>query len=232
MTHGGECHGALWTPDGKSIVYRIRRKGGSTIELVSADGHGEPQVLLTTAHDAAPLAWVRDGKELVCTIDTGPPNSADIGVLDLSTHEIRMIEATTALEYSASVSPDGRWIALATFEGGRASIHVRQYPEGTQRWLVSDSGTMPSWSHDGRRLFFNDGPSMMAVSVTTDPSFSLGKPAKLFRIPFRTADYTYRNWSVGPDDRFLAVYLESGESVANRIDVVQHALRQGTFSGN
>ena len=61
-----------------------------------------------------PQSWTPDGQELVYLADSGPPNSGDLSSWSLADRQSRTILATTAIEYSGMLSPNGKWIALAT----------------------------------------------------------------------------------------------------------------------
>ena len=56
-------------------------------------------------------------------------------------------------------------------------------------WQVSTSGgDSPLWSPDGRELFYRSGDAVMAVSVKTEPTFSLETPKILFRGTYVSSD--------------------------------------------
>jgi len=79
--------------------------------------------------------------------------------------------------------------------------------------VSSENGAAPAWRRDGRELYYvedasADGPlriRMMAVPITTTPTFSAGAPRVLFEGPFRT-DGPFRGYDVTLDgQRFLMV---------------------------
>ncbi len=85
-------------------------------------------------------------------------------------------------QVQAQVSPDGRWLAYVSTEGGRHDVYVRPFPSGDGKWLISPGGGLePSWRRDGRELFYlaPDG-SLMAVTVTTGTTFEASPPDRLF----------------------------------------------------
>ena len=60
------------------------------------------------------------------------------------------------------------------------------------------------WNPNGRELFYRIGEKMMAVDVTIQPSFSVGKPKMLFEGQFELAPATFPNYDVSLDgQRFL-----------------------------
>ena len=47
----------------------------------------------------------------------------------------------------------------------------------------------PAWNRNGRELFYRRGDEMMALDVTTEPSFSAGKPHLLFERRYLANDF-------------------------------------------
>ena len=67
----------------------------------------------------------------------------------------------------AAVSPDGRYLAYASDETGRAEVYVQTMPPGGGKWQVSTvGGDQPTWRKDGKELYFlaSDG-RLMATPV-------------------------------------------------------------------
>jgi len=61
---------------------------------------------------------------------------------------------------------------------------VRSFPHGTgKRQISTGGGTQPRWSRDGKEIFYVEQDTMMAVGVTTTPSFSTESPEVLFEYP-------------------------------------------------
>ena len=82
-------------------------------------------------------------------------------------------------------SPDGRWLAYASDESGRTESYVRSFPSLEGKWRVStEGGSGPLWNSNGRELFYRSEGKMMAVDVTTQPTFSPGRPRVLFDDPY------------------------------------------------
>lgn len=106
----------------------------------------------------------------------------------------------------SSFSPDGRFVAyrgdaMGPNETYRNEIYVRRFdpaasgernPEGvllaplTATWQVSRDGAagLVFWRNDGRELYYLAADGwMMAVDITTRPSFRASPPRRLFRAP-------------------------------------------------
>ena len=49
--------------------------------------------------------------------------------------------------------------------------------------MSSNGGTQPRWSRDGKELFYVEGSTLVAVSVTSGAAFSVGSARRLFEHP-------------------------------------------------
>ena len=148
--------------------------------------------------------------------------SGDIFTVDAAGGRARRLTTGEGLELFPRFSPDGKWIAFSSSDAGRSEVYVQAFPEGGGRWQVTGRGALPCWSRDGKELFYVDGSNMMAVAVTTSPSFAFGTAQRLFSLEFQTAVDVNRNWDVAPDGRFLVVLSASKQSLAGHINVVQN----------
>ncbi len=78
------------------------------------------------------------------------------------------------------------------------------------------------WNRNGRELFYRSGDKIMAVEITTQPSFSVGKPKMLFEGPYEQSVATIPNYDVPSDgQRFLMVKPTDDEQAApTQINIV------------
>jgi serine/threonine-protein kinase len=201
---------SLWTPDGKRIVYYSSREalyGG--VYWKAADGTGEDEKL-GSAPDRLlyPCSWSSDGKTLAMMEWRGG-GKYDIGMLSMEGDHARkpLLQHEKYSELLPQISPDGRWLAYVSDESGQAEVYVRPFPEVNKgRWQISTSGgNSPLWSPNGRELFYLSSDSVMAVSVETGPTFSLGTPKTLFRSTYvSSSPSSGPPWDISPDGkRFL-----------------------------
>ena len=119
-------------------------------------------------------------------------------------------------EGSASVSPNGRWLAYQSDESGKVEVYVRPFPDvETGKWQVSaGGGGQPLWSPDGAELFFlsfdrtadNPNNQIMVAQVEGDPTFRHTTPERLFDL----ADLRF-DWGIAPDGRFLMTRLAAAQ---------------------
>ena len=121
-------------------------------------------------------------------------------------------------------SPDGHWLAYISDESGRQEIFVQPYPGPGGKWQIStEGGNEPAWSRNGRELFFRSGSKMMAVEVTTQPTFSAGKPKVLFEGQYLavTPGLTGTAFDVSSDGQRFLMVKETERAAPNaQINVV------------
>ena len=136
-------------------------------------------------------------------------------------------------------SPDGRYLAYESDEGGRTEIYVQPVSEGGGRVTIStDGGSQAAWARNGRELFYREegGPNrttrMMVVDVTLEGTFAAGIPRPLFEL--RSNEYPpgaapMRAYDVTRDGkRFLMVQQgeDSAEAPITHVVIVQHWLEE------
>ena len=71
--------------------------------------------------------------------------------------------------------------------------------------MSSSGGTRVRWSRDGKELFYGEGETLVAVSVTSgSSSFSLGSATRLFEHPGLKPGMIYPHYDVSADgQRFI-----------------------------
>ena len=121
---------------------------------------------------------------------------------------------TDASEFEAAIAPSGRWLAYSSFETRRWDVYLDRFPElGARQPISTDGGIMPTWSRDGRALFYLDGDRprfLMRVSVedpTGGSSFpTVGTPEPVVDFDYFRHPIRRRSYNVSPDgDRFLVI---------------------------
>ena len=83
---------------------------------------------------------------------------------------------------------------------------MQPFPGPGGKWQVStDGGSEAVWNPNGKEIFYRNGNKMMAVAVTTEPTFSVGKATMLFEGDFGNQTLAnIRNYDVSSDGlRFL-----------------------------
>ena len=216
----------VWSPDGENVAFISNREGNVDFLVRRADGSGEATPLASTPLNEFVTDWSRDGRYIAYT-KNDPDTGDDLWCLERTEDgngwEPRLFYQTEAAETQIQFSPDGRFVAYASAETGRWEIYVQPFPEGGPKWTVSTGqGKQPRWSRDGREVFYlEEGKTMVAVPVSTEPSFSAGKARRLFDL-VQPLNANVPQYDVSADrERFLVVTEGEGTAESN-IHVVEN----------
>jgi serine/threonine protein kinase/Tol biopolymer transport system component len=223
----GAEYWAIWTPDGKRIVFNSTRTGHPAIPLLwrPADG-GSPAELFTEGKNhQQPKSWSADGKVMAITEGLDPETGIDIFIVKIDgDRKPEPFLNSRFNEVQPLFSPDGRWIAYVTDESGRDEVYVRPYPgPGDLIPISTDGGMEPVWSPDGKVLYYRDasGNKMMAVSFITEPELRVGEPRLLFEGKYYGGAPWGRNYDISPDGaRFIMITDESQSEKPTQINLI------------
>jgi len=129
---------------------------------------------------------------------------------------------TQFYESAAMFSPDGNWLAYVSNESGRQEVYVQPFPgPGGKRQMSTEGGNQPVWARNGQELFYRNASQMIAVDITTEPTFSAGTPKLLFGGTFQVSAAARANYDVTPDgQRFVMVQEGGADSEVSQINVV------------
>ena len=204
----------LWTPDGERVV---SSRDGSLFWTL-ADGTGVAEELLNRQGETLyPESWAPDGRLLFQAIRGGLAN-----IEALSMADDRTVEALLQTEASPGgpiVSPDGQWLAYhSNLLAGRYEIYLARFPLlGDRRQISTTGGRVPLWSPDGSELFYKslDGREVMKVTISTEPTLTVGTPERLFDGDYLPATGTTRPWNLTPDgQRFVIIKADPRSAAA------------------
>ena len=211
-----------FSPDGQIAFTSTLNGAVGDLYRVSSSGVGTPEPLLvkspTVKHpnDVSP-----DGRFLIYD-DHTPTQFQDLFVLPLDKTGVDRkpipFVATAADETFGQFSPDGRWIAYSTNEGGRREVVVQGFaPDrvpaaAVGKWIISSAGgDKPRWSPDGRELYYIAlDRKLMVVPVKTGAAFAPGIAVPLFELPVFVGFFPY---DVAPDGRFLVSAVRDAATV-------------------
>ena len=141
-----------WSPDGKQIAFIGTTTGDHwTTYLISAEG-GVARQMIPGNEEIADATWMPNSKEIVF----GPWSSGEsrgIKVLDVRTNQAHPLPGAIEM-WSPRISPDGRYIAALSQRGSKMML----FDMGKEKWeeLCPNYSGYPSWSRDGRFLYFQD----------------------------------------------------------------------------
>ncbi len=212
FTFQGDINSApFWTPDGKRIVFNSNKDGPRNLYWQLSDGSGGLERLTTSNEIQLPGALAPDGKLLAFSV-VNPKTGYDIWVMGLSDRTPHPFLKTQFNEEAPQLSPDGNWLAYSSDESGRFEIYVQPFPGPGGKYQIStEGGREPLWNRNGRELFYRDKNKMMAVEITTKPSFSAGTQKVLFEGLYETLPtISTPNYNVSPDGQHFLM-LKPGE---------------------
>jgi serine/threonine-protein kinase len=218
----GENERPVWTPDGLRIAFASDRaeRGVPNIYWQRADGTGEVQRLTKSNNPQHPNSWHPNGKFLAFA-EVNPQTGFDIMILPMEGSDVAgwkpgkpfALLNSRSNEGRPMFSPDGRWLAYWSDESGRPEVYVRPFPgPGPKQLISTNGGNYPTWSPNGRELFYQDEDGMVMVSACAASGSMLQaeKPrawsAALVSLLPRTIGGL--NYDVNPDGKRLAVLLK------------------------
>jgi Tol biopolymer transport system component len=195
----GEPPDAVWSPDGKFVVWNERANQKVRLVKKLASGAGETEVLFEAETGGlGPTDWSPDGRFILYHTSEG--QNRDVWVLPMEGDRKPFPYIQTPfMDWSAVFSPDGKYVAYRSNESGRDEIYIQTFPASANKWPVSTNGGIsPSWSRTGRDLFYvqHDG-KVMSVDIKPGDPLEVGTPQPLFDIAAvrspRTSDFAVSN---------------------------------------
>jgi serine/threonine-protein kinase len=234
---------ALWTPDGRGVVYSSA--DGRGLFWIRADGTGSAQQLTTGSHGPHFAdAFSPDGKRLVFSEQTAT-TSFDISTVDIDWSDAnhpkagkpRVFLATPSNESGAAVSPDGRWLAYHSNETGAFEVYVRPFADAATgekgKWQVSSGGaSSPRWVRGAHELIYRnrEGRIMAASYTVTGDSFSAAKPRAWCEKPLLDpSTFTFPLFDLAPDGKRIIAIAPAGGAEAQPKSATHVVLLQNFF---
>jgi Tol biopolymer transport system component len=186
----------VWSPDGKQLAYFSMRDSNASLYKKAADGTGAAEHLFRYSDGTfmGLTDWSRDSKYL--TFFTGVLAVLPVGntAKPSDRKEIEWLRE----EYDVLLgrfSPDSRFLAYLSNEAkvDTMQLYVRPFdaskpeapPPGPVVQISKDGAAgMISWRQDGRELYYmTRNWEIMAVDITTAPTFQASAPRVLFKLP-------------------------------------------------
>jgi Tol biopolymer transport system component len=214
----------LWSPDGEYLYYTNDHQGdGTHIRRKRASGLGDAEIVRRTESGyIVPGCFTPDGSRLLFFEYN---DSWDIGIIELSdTSQVEMFANSSFNEFMPQVSPNGKYVAYASWESGSPEIYVRKLDGSGGKWQIStEHADNPMWRGDGRELFYlTRDDRVMAVDVKTAGDFEAGNSVELFTARFRRPLILNEPIDVTADGQKFILNVEVSDAEPGEIVVVEN----------
>jgi Tol biopolymer transport system component len=197
-----------FSPDAKSIaVGTIAGTVSGGIWIQPTSGSGNREKLDTPQSWGSVMSWSPNGRYLFCQVQNNATRQ-DVYYIDLNgDRKLTPFLQSPANEMAAVLSPNGKWLAYASDESGRAEVYVTAFPGPGGKWQVSNGGgNSPSWSADDKQIYYSVGDKLMLVAIQNVETFEFGAPTAL---PIHLNEFAALG-PVSPGERFPALKALSG----------------------
>ena len=163
VTHSALAAAPAWSADGTAVFYGSKRSGRYEIWMRDGSANGEERKVLAIANRH--LFPASAAREHLAYVETGSESGANVGIVDLTTGQSRLVASTRFDETAPALSPDGERVAYQTNESGRWEVVLLQVSSGRRVPISPTGGTRPLWSADGRSLLFESRGAVLRLAV-------------------------------------------------------------------
>ncbi len=203
-----------WSADGKYIAFT----NANELYFTRSDGAIQPQVLLPGKARQLPSSFSPDNKRLAYSESAAPSQIWTVPLEEqdgrLKAGQPEQFLKSTSIDGAGRFSPDGHWMAYASFESGKVEIYVRAFPPPASgiggKWQISNNGAGTGaswWARNGHELYYRQGDQLMAVSYTAKGDVFLAEKPRVW-IPKLGGTVI----DIAPDDKRVAVVTATEEA--------------------
>ena len=197
----------VFSADARNVYFTSNKNGPYDIFVKAVDGSSDERELFKFDKGrlgAVFLTASPDGKYLAFQTVDPVTKKEDVDLLPLVGDLTPRPFLHSLVDHGTpAFSPDGKWLAYESLQGGRREVYITPFPAGGAEYEVStNGGERPVWRRDGKEIFYRENLRLMAVAVKAKgDTFDLGAPNALFEVAARNLNGRW--YDVGPDGRLL-----------------------------
>lgn len=220
LVTGGDTVGMAMSPDSRTIAVTVNREGGYGIDLIPVSGGPPKRIIEPDSDYPSDLDWSRDGRFLTFTRSPSEGVARDMWLHTFETGELRSLVSSPGSDSEGTISPDSRMLAYASDVSGRWEIYLIDLPNGDRRRQVSfEGGQWPTWSPDGRTLYYISNRGLLSVAISEDGNVA-GLPTVVYDKPFGQSDPIAKDYTITPDNRVLLIEPSERRRAVTHLNVI------------
>lgn len=152
-----EIAGPIFTSDGKSVIFSMKKDGFSKIYQKDLRSNSDPKVLTQGKSNDYHPSLSPDGR--ILAFDSDRSGNFDIWLLDLKTYQRRQLTKYKNHDFHPRFSPDGSSLLYTSYRNEFFNLFMKnlKIQSGQPLQLTQEEGVQahPVFSSDGSRVFFD-----------------------------------------------------------------------------